>query len=270
MKTIIYLFFVIALISNGFYRQNNSQNNLQITYVANEGFLISCNNKKVLIDALFKSPNYTSPSDSTVDKFINNTSPLNNINYYLVTHAHPDHFDAKIASVFLTNNIKTKFISTSESCNKLNEIGFSSSQLNCYDLEIGELREINEIFDEQFSVSAFRLKHGTSTDINNLAYLIKINNYSIMHIGDAFILQNEEYINKINWDNYNIDILFMGYMDINDYVLEILKNTIKPKHIILMHIHEDNIQEAKDGNDKYSANAIIFEKELETKTFSNK
>jgi len=270
MKLITYFFLAFIMVSIGFYRQSNSQNNLQITYIANEGFLISSDNKKILIDALFKTKHYTSPSDSTLKKLINNSAPLNNIDYYLVTHAHPDHFDPKIASAFLTNNIKTKFISTSESCDKLMEAGPSSTNLICKNLELGEIKEINEIIDEKFSVSAFRLMHGTSIDINNLAYLIKINNFSIMHMGDAFILQNEEYIKKINWDNYKIDILFMGYMDINEYVLEILKNTIKPKNIILMHIHEDNIQEAKDGNGKFSANAIIFEKELETKTFNNK
>ncbi|MCX6165540.1 MAG: MBL fold metallo-hydrolase [Ignavibacteriae bacterium] len=268
MKTTIYCLLFFILISNGNCQQSNTQKDLQITYIANEGFLISCDNKKILIDALFKSKGYTSPSDSLISKFLSNAAPVDNINYFLVTHAHQDHFDSKMTVDFLSKNSKTKFISTSESCNKLNEIGFNSSQLICQNLELGEIKEINEIKDGQFSVSAFRLKHGTSTEINNLAYIIKINDYSIMHMGDAFVLQNEEYINKINWGDYKIDVLFVGYMDVNQFVLETLSKTIKPKYLIMMHINEEDIQEAKNRNEKYSANAIIFEKELDTKIFN--
>jgi L-ascorbate metabolism protein UlaG (beta-lactamase superfamily) len=268
MKKIIYYLFLFVLISNGICQQINTQKDLQITYIANEGFLISCDNKKILIDALFKSKGYTSPSDSLISKIINNIAPVDNINYFLVTHAHQDHFDAKMTSEFFTKNTKAKFISTSESCDKLNDIGFNRSNLICQNFELGEIKEINEIKNEQFSVLAFRLKHGTSTEINNLAFIMRINNYTIMHMGDAFVLQNEEYINKINWDDYKIDVLFVGYMDINEFVLDVLKKTIKPKNIIMMHIHNEDIQEAKDRNEQYSGNAFIFEKELDTKIFS--
>jgi L-ascorbate metabolism protein UlaG (beta-lactamase superfamily) len=268
MRIIFFCLLSFILISNTNCQHSNSQKDLQITYIANEGFLISNDNIKILIDGLFKSKSYTCPSDSLVSKIIDNKAPVDNINFFLVTHDHQDHFNEKLVSDFLSKNPKTKFISTSESCNKLNETGFKSTNLFCQNLEIGEIKEINEIKDENFSVSAFRLKHGTSTEINNLAYIIRINDYSIMHLGDAFVLQNEEYINKINWDSYKIDVLFLGYMDVNEFVLEILKKTIKPKNIVMMHIHEDDIQEAKDRNQQYNANAIIFEKELDTKIFN--
>lgn len=268
MKKLLYFFVIFLLVTKVYCQQNNSQKDLQITYIANEGFLISNDNIKILIDGLFKSKHYTSPSDSLISKIIDNKAPVDNINYFLVTHDHQDHFSEKLVSDFLSKNPKTKFISTSESCDKLSATGFSSTNLICQNLEIGELKEVNEIKDEHFSVSAFRLKHGTSTEINNLAFIIRINDFSIMHMGDAFVLQSEEQINKVNWENYKINVLFVGYMDVNQFVLETLSKTIKPKNLIMMHIHEDDIQEAKDRNEKYSGNAIIFEKELDTKKFN--
>lgn len=244
-------------------RQGHPQNNAQITYIANEGFLISVDGIKILIDALFKSKNYTSPSDSLAYKIINNIAPVDNINYLLVTHSHPDHFDGKMIKEFLSKNTKTKFISTSEACSMLADLGFESPRLISQSLEFGETKEIK---DGQISVTAFRLDHG-SREIDNLAYIIKINDYTIMHVGDAFILQNEEYINKINWDNYKIDFLFVGYMDVNPFVLELLDKTIKPKVIIMMHIHEEDIPDAKERNSRCSDRAILFEKELDTKSF---
>lgn len=268
MKKLIYLLFILFLVIVVYCQPSVSQKDLQITYIANEGFLISSGNNKVLIDGLFKSKHYTSPSDSTIARLINRTAPLDNIDYFLVTHDHQDHFSEKLTSEFLQKNPKTKFISTLESCNRLGESGFKDGNTICIYTDIGELKEISEIKNGNFSLSALRLKHGTSTDINNLAFIIRINDFNIMHMGDAFILQNQEYLEKINWDNFKIDVLFLGYMDVQQFTLDVLSKTIKPKNIIMMHIHEEEIQEAKERNNQYSANAVIFEKELETKTFT--
>jgi L-ascorbate metabolism protein UlaG (beta-lactamase superfamily) len=268
MKKIFFYLTAFIVFSAFICPQCISQNNLQITYIANEGFLISGGNKKILIDALFKSKNYTCPSDSLVSKILNNSAPADNINYLLVTHAHPDHFSEKLTTEFLLKNPKVRFISTRESCSKLIEAGYNGTQIIPCNPEFGEIKEINEITDSIFSVTAFRLNHGGSPDIDNLAYIIRINDFAIMHMGDAFVLHNEEYIKKINWDNYKIDVLFVGYMDINQFVLDILDKTIKPKTIIMMHIHEDDIQEAKERNEQYSGRAVLFEKELDIKSFS--
>lgn len=268
MKKFIYLFSLFILTANLYCRPGNPKKDLQITYIANEGFLISCNNTKILIDGLFQSKHYSSPSDSLVSKIIGNKSPVDKINYVLVTHDHQDHFNPKLVSDFLIKNPESKFISTSESCKMLTDEKINISNLVCLNLEIGELKEISEIKNDNISVSAFRLKHGTSTDINNIAFIIRINEFNIMHMGDAFILQNQEYIEKINWENYKIDVLFLGYIDVQPYTLEILAKTIKPKNIIMMHIHEDDIPEAKERNEKNGTVGIVFEKELETKSFT--
>ncbi|MBI5402034.1 MAG: MBL fold metallo-hydrolase [Ignavibacteriae bacterium] len=265
MKKSIYFLLFSLLTANLFCQSGDTKKDLQITYIANEGFLISSGNKKILIDALFKSDYYTSPSDSTINKIIGNSAPLNNIDYLIFTHAHQDHFNEKLCAEFLKKNQKTKFLSTPEACGKLNQAETGYPDIVCCDIGYGEMKEINE---EGLSITAFRLMHGTSPDIQNLAYIIKINGYTVLHVGDGFVLQNEQYLKKIEWENYNIDVLFIGYMDANNFVLETLSNTIKPKNLVLMHIHEDDIQEAKSRNEKYGAGAFIFEKELETKTFT--
>jgi L-ascorbate metabolism protein UlaG (beta-lactamase superfamily) len=268
MKNLIYFLSVFFIINGVLFPQVDSQKELQITYIANEGFLISCNNTKILIDGLFNTKHYTSPSDSLISLLMENKNPVDNIGYLLVTHDHQDHFNEKLISEFMSKSPEVKFISTPESCNKLIETGLKSSNIISQNLEIGELKKIDKIKDENCSVTALRLMHGTSTEIDNLAFIINLNGFNIMHMGDAFILQSSENIEKINWDDFKIDVLFVGYMDVNQYVLEILSKTIKPKNLIMMHIHKDDIQEAKDRNKQYSGNAVIFEKELETKTFS--
>ena len=61
---------------------------LKVTYIANEGFLISSANKKVLIDALFGSgySHYLTPSEEIHKKMVNAQPPFNDVDLVLVIH----------------------------------------------------------------------------------------------------------------------------------------------------------------------------------------
>src|SRR5512140_678587 len=81
--------------------QSNRNNALEVTYLANEGFMIAMGNTKVLIDALYNSKHFPSPSEALAAKMIDGISPFDNVDYALVTHDHGDHFDGEIMSRFL-------------------------------------------------------------------------------------------------------------------------------------------------------------------------
>jgi hypothetical protein len=59
MRKIIVL--IVMLISNQICYSNNNENkvkNVEVTYAANEGFVIKVGDKKILIDALFGDKDY--------------------------------------------------------------------------------------------------------------------------------------------------------------------------------------------------------------------
>jgi len=72
---------------------------LVLTHVANSGVLVATGDRKILIDALFDLPNpaYRAPSPDTIDRMVNGTAPFDGVTAALVTHNHPDHFDARVA-----------------------------------------------------------------------------------------------------------------------------------------------------------------------------
>jgi len=51
--------------------QNARRNTFEVTYIANEGFLITMGDTKVLVDALPSSPYYANPSANIVAKLMN-------------------------------------------------------------------------------------------------------------------------------------------------------------------------------------------------------
>src|SRR5687768_7401398 len=77
-----------------------------ITFLANEGVMLSSGNRKVLIDALFLSygPGYAVPADSTQRALHNARSPFDLVDLILVTHRHGDHFHPVPAAAHLRTN----------------------------------------------------------------------------------------------------------------------------------------------------------------------
>jgi L-ascorbate metabolism protein UlaG (beta-lactamase superfamily) len=87
-------------------QQNNqpapTDNAPQITYVANEGFLIQAGGKKVLVDALFEgTKDYLAPSQELLTRMTEGSGPFADVDILLVTHPHDDHFNPKLVVGFL-------------------------------------------------------------------------------------------------------------------------------------------------------------------------
>jgi glyoxylase-like metal-dependent hydrolase (beta-lactamase superfamily II) len=70
------------------------QAGVTITFLANEGVMLSSGGKKVLIDALFLKyeTGYAVPADSTLSALAKARPPFDSVDLILVTHRHGDHF----------------------------------------------------------------------------------------------------------------------------------------------------------------------------------
>ena len=97
-------------------------NEVRVTFVGNAGFLITVNDKKILIDALFSGfpGDYILPREIQ-DKLALGLPPFDNIDLVLATHSHGDHFDASLVRRFLSNNPAAVFASTPQATALLND-----------------------------------------------------------------------------------------------------------------------------------------------------
>jgi len=80
---------------------------MEITYIANDGFLIKASNKKILIDALFgnfESDWCVVPSREIIEKMETSTHPFDQIDVILISHSHVDHFNSEIVLKHLESN----------------------------------------------------------------------------------------------------------------------------------------------------------------------
>ena len=183
---------------------------LVVTYIANEGFLFESNGKKVLIDSLFSKGSYDRylvPSQEILEKMYSSVLPFNDIDVVLVTHHHWDHFNAKVAAKFLSNNKKTILVGSRQVHEKL------KSQKN-YTAVSSQIKEINiDLFQKEdllingINISSIRLNHcpyfengvNRHKDVLNIAYHINLNGNKIFHTGDATIGSNRDFFSEYDF-----------------------------------------------------------------------
>lgn len=283
---------ILILISSQLcYTQTNKtdERNVEITYIANAGFLINVGGKSILIDAIFGDEEYEfcdTPDTTQISAMIEAKEQFNNIDLIAVTHRHIDHFYAPFVSGHLINNQNGKFISCEQAIGKLAEIDtYKEIKAQLIEITPNSFTYQDTVING-IDIKVFRLEHGpyyvknpeTGEKINkhqntqNLGFLFNINGVKIFHGGDSSPSCISDYEN-FRLDNENIDIAFLGrgfMWDTDCKGIEILRNYINPKHVILMHIHPDNNKRFIDIAEKLKTefpSVTVFEKRMESKNY---
>jgi len=258
IKTIT-IFLLLSYISISSYAQLKKT---EVTYVGNAGFLIQVDNKKILIDALFKGfeGGYQLP-EHIQEKLNNAQAPFDDVDLILVTHAHGDHIDPDMVRQHLQNNPKAIFASTQQLVDALNDstdrwIGFNPTK------EKSESKVISGI-----SVEAFYLPHGTDARIINVGFLISVNGVAVFQTGDVDFDQfTFEEFRSIQLPEKKIDIAFIQHFYLTNDSLskKFVTEAIGGRYIIPIHYYFTTPAfDAAIVMGNYP-DAILFEKELES------
>jgi len=89
---------------------------LEITYIANEGVLITSGDKQVLIDGLHREyeRDYAFLPTDQREKIENARAPFDQIDLILVSHRHLDHFHPESVGLHLQHNANAKLVSSQQ------------------------------------------------------------------------------------------------------------------------------------------------------------
>ena len=155
---------------------------VSITYTGNMGVLISDEKTAVWIDGLheYYGPEYLNPPDSLIEKAYTKRPPFNNLQWLLFTHYHRDHFSKKLVNHFLQKKSRYKVIGAPQVVDSL----LASDAVNAWDKN-------TEVFYDNLSslrIKAFNIPHTwpqRHAKVQNIAYLVELNGFRILHTGDA-------------------------------------------------------------------------------------
>ncbi len=151
--------------------------------------MIASGDLKVLIDALFDKPNpeYRAPAADVLDKMMKGAAPFDGIDLVLVTHNHPDHFDAGLAVRYLEAVNGAVLAAPADAVADMRKAAADWKRILPrvvpLDLKIGESKRI---VLRNIVLTALRTLHsGDRESPMNLMYLFEIDGRRIFHEGDS-------------------------------------------------------------------------------------
>jgi len=259
---------------------SNDDKALEVFYIANEGFLITGNGQKVLIDALFRDGirPYLKASPANSEKLEKAASPFDRVDLLLTTHFHADHYDPLSVAAHLSNNPRSMFISTPQAVDKLKAIGNYEAVKDRVKAILPKEGERVRLSHNGLQVQMLNITHGRNRPIENLGFILEIAGKKILHIGDSEAT-GEDFA-KNNLSKEAIDIAFLPFW----YLLgadekRAIREQINPKRIVVMHIpslsEKDDWIEKRGGWAKVLGNirtefpnAVMFEKQMEGRNFN--
>ncbi len=224
-------------------RPESAGSSVEVTYIANEGFLLSGGGKIVLVDALFRRgvPGYAVPSEVMRKQMEAAQSPFDRVDLALATHSHDDHFDAEAVGAHLMSNRSALFASVAEATGMLRDgfkdFAYISSRVHTVSPgKGGRARlELNGI-----SIEVLRAPHGRA---QHAAYLFTLAGKKFLHLGDTDGAAAD--FAPLRLERENIDVAF-----IPDWFLlypdwpEVVRKHIRPRRIVAMHVALENPPEA--------------------------
>jgi L-ascorbate metabolism protein UlaG (beta-lactamase superfamily) len=255
---------------------------LEVTYIANEGFLlvipppeipgnVALNDNAVLIDSLFRdgvSPYELVPLDRR--EAVETARPPFDATLVLVSHYHADHFDPAAVARYLKHNFRAELVSSEQVVEQVAEAlnddvilrnrvhaVVGSSPGSSASLTVGGI-----------GLHIRRISHGSGrhAEIQNLAQVVTLGGWKILHIGDADAGEAE--FKRLDFKKDKLDVAFIPFWYLaDDKGAALVKRYVRPRIVVAMHIPPGELDERTAEIRARFPDAVIFTQPFETKTF---
>jgi L-ascorbate metabolism protein UlaG (beta-lactamase superfamily) len=217
-----------------------------VSYKGNMGILITSPKTSVLIDGLheYYGPSYLNPPDAEVRKILNRNQPYSNLDLVLFTHFHKDHYSEKLAKDFLQSSARNRVIGSPQVIGSLP----GANTVNSWNKNAVLLTDtVSGVVVHGFNIPhVWQERHST---VQNVAYLIKLNNATTFHVGDADT--DIAAFSRLKPGKVDVMIVPVWFL-MNKEGIRIIQEIIKPGTVIATHISPDESQ----AMDKYKLPGI--------------
>lgn len=248
MKKILGLLWVLTFGSTIICAQVKTRD-LQVMYIANEGFMLKSKQHKILIDALFSDGYgyFAHPTNEVTNSILHGTAPFDSIDLCFLTHYHKDHSDSKLMKEYLSKYPSVKLVTTRPALVFIDGEQFGFIKLKKQFCEITP--EINKSIQQTINnipVKVLGLKHmsffqdGYDLEeyMTNVGFYINLDGVRVFHSGDTKMDNLKDYIAKNELWKDPVDIAFVYYELLSEGKtdLDYIRKIFNPKYVIVMHV----------------------------------
>ncbi len=162
---------------------------MTVTYLANEGFLLSAGETKVLVDALFPGiRHYPKLTEDTRAELLAARPPFDEVDLVLATHSHEDHFGPAETLAFLSASPNAVLVTTPQAVARLTAAADFDPAIRARVHAIHPAEGASQTVSASgASVEVLNLHHGHERrpPIDNLGFVIHLGGFVVLHIGDT-------------------------------------------------------------------------------------
>lgn len=252
----------------------NGPASVEITYVANEGFMIAGRDGRVIIDAVHRNPwGYTSTTDRIYSMMCENRPPLDNIDVSVASHAHADHMLAGMTAELLNRNERIVFVSSPAACDSVKaQAGDRFSKIEERISSVDpEWNSVVELDLNGIEFGFFGINHAGPGEIpyKTLATIVDLGGVRLVHLADQAPQSSAEFYEAVDLKRRGVDIVFADRFFLADSIGQhLMKEYIDPEYIILMHLRNEEIDAAATELSPLFPNLVVFREQLEKKVFA--
>lgn len=213
---------------------------IEVTYIANEGVLVAGDGRQVLIDGLHREyrPAYPFLPEPYRGQIETAQPPFDKIDVILVSHMHLDHFHPEAVASHLRHNPRTVLVSSEQVVREVQGTAPDHDAIKArVTTATPALRERIALTAGGVTLEILGVGHGTGRHrtIQNLGHVVTLGGKKLLHVGDADTAAG--IFDAFNLDAQGIDVAFLPVWFLtSDDGAAIVRNHIKPKHIVAVHM----------------------------------
>jgi len=244
-----------------------NQDGVSITFLANEGVLLSSGTKKVLIDALFLKyeTGYAVPADSTQAALQAARAPFDGVDLVLVTHRHGDHFHPAPVAAHLRANPRAVLLTSRQVIDSLRAHAparaLPAPRLLARTTAPGTRRRemVNGV-----TVELLGLPHGGRRHrrVEHLGYVVELGGRRVLHVGDTEF--TEAAFAPFRLDTARIDVALLPLWAVTGREgRRVIERWIRPRQVVAFHVGEGEGARAAREVRAALPGAVTFVRSLE-------
>jgi L-ascorbate metabolism protein UlaG (beta-lactamase superfamily) len=248
--------------------QPASDSGVTITYLANEGVLLSAGGRRVLIDALFEryGDDYAMPADSTRRALAQANAPFDSVDLILVTHRHGDHFHPAPVASHLRASSRATLLTSRQVIDslgsRLTSPPIPGERLLPRTMAPGTRRHVTA---GGVAVELLGLPHGGDRhgQVEHLGFIVELGGRRVLHVGDAEL--TEASLAPFRLDTARIDVALLPFWALRDRAARgVIERWIRPRQIVAFHVPVG--QEARTAREIEAElpNAVTLTRALES------
>jgi len=215
-----------------------------ITYISNDGVMLTQGERKVFIDAIHQTPpgnGWVVPTPSEMASVVSGNPPYDAADLIMITHNHGDHYGISSVRDYVAASPQTLLLAPPQVGNNFSDLTQLVDVTPPVLLGNRTVLEVNGITVEVLHLHHFNIFGNDFSAVENFAYLVHLGGKKFLHMGDVEL--SPENITPFGLQDEDIDVVFFPTFStlVGQQMQQVVDTYIQPRQVVALHLLSGDI-----------------------------